>query len=113
MYRWRTDVCGRRHCCGGACGFFIGGWPHEVRANPHAAVQVPLSQAPLAPTFSRAGLDRIGDYIRTKSRTGKFPGAILLIQQHGSRSISVSACGIPLPGAADDADSFFPDLFDV
>ena len=40
-------------------------------------------QAPNAPTFSRAALDRIGDYVRNEIATGKIPGAILLIQQHG------------------------------
>ena len=40
-------------------------------------------KAPDAPTFSRAALDRIGDYIRNEIATGKIPGAILLIQQHG------------------------------
>jgi len=63
---------------------FIGGWPHEVRAESQVPPsQVPLSQAPPAPTFSRAALDRIGDYIRNEVTTGKIPGAILLIQQHG------------------------------
>jgi CubicO group peptidase (beta-lactamase class C family) len=34
-------------------------------------------------SFSAAGLDRVGDYIRNEIATGKIPGAILLIQQHG------------------------------
>src|SRR6266849_1488622 len=80
MNRWRTDVlAGRRLVAAALAIFFIGGWPHEVRAES----QVPPSQAPLAPTFSRAALDRIGDYIRNEFTTGKIPGAILLIQQHG------------------------------
>ena len=49
-----------------------------MRRIPGAVVQ-----APLAPTFSRAALDRIGDTIRNEIATGKIPGAILLIQQHG------------------------------
>src|SRR5476649_611890 len=36
-----------------------------------------------ARTFSRAKLERIGDYIRNEIATGKIPGAIMLIQQHG------------------------------
>ena len=40
-------------------------------------------KAPDAPTFSRAALDRIGDYVRNEVTTGKIPGAVLLIQQHG------------------------------
>jgi CubicO group peptidase (beta-lactamase class C family) len=34
-------------------------------------------------SLSRAGLDRIGDYIRNEIASGMIPGAILLIQQHG------------------------------
>src|SRR5467141_3032181 len=80
MNRWRTDVlAGRRLVAAALAIFFIGGWPHEVRAE----TQVPPSQAPLAPTFSRAALDRIGDYIRNEVATGKIPGAVLLLQQHG------------------------------
>src|SRR3978361_1766772 len=33
--------------------------------------------------FSRAGLERVGDYMRNEVATGKIPGAIVLIQQHG------------------------------
>jgi CubicO group peptidase (beta-lactamase class C family) len=33
--------------------------------------------------FSAAGLERVSDYIRNEVATGKIPGAILLIQQHG------------------------------
>src|SRR3954470_6823307 len=34
-------------------------------------------------SFSAEGLSRVGDYIRNEIATGKIPGAILLIQQHG------------------------------
>jgi CubicO group peptidase (beta-lactamase class C family) len=34
-------------------------------------------------SFSRAKLERVGNYIRNEIATGKIPGAILLIQQHG------------------------------
>ena len=77
-------MAGRRLVAAALAIFFIGGWPHEVRAESQVPPsQVPLSQAPLVPTFSRAALDRIGDYIRNEVATGKIPGAILLIQQHG------------------------------
>jgi CubicO group peptidase (beta-lactamase class C family) len=36
-----------------------------------------------APTFSRAALDRLGDFIRREIAADKIPGGILLIQQHG------------------------------
>jgi CubicO group peptidase (beta-lactamase class C family) len=35
------------------------------------------------PSFSPAKLERVGDYLRNEIATGKIPGAILLIQQHG------------------------------
>jgi CubicO group peptidase (beta-lactamase class C family) len=34
-------------------------------------------------TFAQAKLQRVGDYIRNEIASGKIPGAILLIQQHG------------------------------
>jgi CubicO group peptidase (beta-lactamase class C family) len=34
-------------------------------------------------SFSQAKLQRVGDYIRNEIATGKIPGAIILIQQHG------------------------------
>src|SRR6202051_2764640 len=34
-------------------------------------------------TFSADGLAKVSDYIRNEIATGKIPGAILLIQQHG------------------------------
>lgn len=41
------------------------------------------SDAPAAHNFSKEGLARVSDYIRNEIATGKIPGAILLIQQHG------------------------------
>ena len=41
------------------------------------------SRSPVSAHFSREGLARVGDYIRNEVATGKIPGAILLIQQHG------------------------------
>ena len=76
MKRWRTDgVAAALPCCGGARAF---SWPPDGRTRCAAE-----PKAPTAPTFSRAALDRIGDYIRNEITTGKIPGAILLIQQHG------------------------------
>ncbi len=40
--------------------------------------------APVAQSFSQAGLQRIGQLMRHEVATGKIPGAILLIQQHGN-----------------------------
>lgn len=80
MKRWRTDGFAQ-HCLVAAAlaAALVGGGAHEARAKSPA----PSSQTPSAPTFSRAALDRIGDYVRNEVATGKIPGAILLIQQHG------------------------------
>src|SRR6201995_5056070 len=40
-------------------------------------------QLAVARTFSAEGLSKVPDYIRNEIATGKIPGAILLIQQHG------------------------------
>jgi CubicO group peptidase (beta-lactamase class C family) len=55
-------------------GAVAAGWPNAVIA------EAPLS-APAS--FSPDKLARAGDYIRNEIATGKIPGAILLIQQHG------------------------------
>ena len=68
----------------------LGGWPHEVRAEP---------KAPDAPTFSRAALDRIGDYVRNEVTTGKIPGAVLLIQQHG-KPVYLESFGVRDPASS-------------
>jgi CubicO group peptidase (beta-lactamase class C family) len=56
-------------------------------------------------SFSAAGLDRVGDYIRKEIATGKIPGAILLIQQHGkpvySENFGVRDVATRLPMSAD------------
>jgi CubicO group peptidase (beta-lactamase class C family) len=41
------------------------------------------SPAPVSASFSTAGLERVGDYLRHEIADGKIPGAVLLIQQHG------------------------------
>jgi len=75
MNRWRTDGAAARCLAAAALAVaLVTGWAHEVCAE---------SRAPPAPTFSLAALDRIGDYIRNEVTTGKIPGAIMLIQQHG------------------------------
>jgi CubicO group peptidase (beta-lactamase class C family) len=54
--------------------FLVGSWLHEMRAE---------SQASVPGSFSRAGLERISAYLHNEIVTGKIPGAVLLIQQHG------------------------------
>jgi CubicO group peptidase (beta-lactamase class C family) len=41
------------------------------------------SPLPSAAGFSPEGLARVGDYVRNEVTTGKIPGAVVLIQQHG------------------------------
>jgi CubicO group peptidase (beta-lactamase class C family) len=72
MSPWRTRgrlrsvvVAAALVCLAGACGARAG----SPSAAPHS--------------FSAAGLARVSDYIRNEVATGKIPGAILLIQQHG------------------------------
>lgn len=80
MKRWRTDGFVQRRLVAAALAVaLVGGGAHEASAQSRA----PSSQLPPAPTFSRAALDRIGNIIRNEVVTGKIPGAILLIQQHG------------------------------
>jgi CubicO group peptidase (beta-lactamase class C family) len=74
MKRWRTEGFAESCLVAALAASLVTGWPHAVRAEP---------KAPLAPTFSRAALDRIGDAVRNEITTGKIPGAIMLIQQHG------------------------------
>ena len=65
----------RRALVAGALAIFsVAGLPHDAWAE---------SEAPVAGSFSPEGLDRIGDYIGNEIATGKIPGAIVLIQQHG------------------------------
>jgi len=76
--------------------FVIVGWPHDARAETPAAN---------ARSFSREGLDRVSDYIRNEIGSGKIPGAILLIQQHGkpvySERFGVRDVATQLPMSAD------------
>ncbi len=41
------------------------------------------SAGPAAHSFSAEGLAKVSDYVRNEVATGKIPGAILLLQQHG------------------------------
>jgi len=52
--------------------------PNDTFADP---------SPPATRSFSQAGLQRIGDYMREEIATGKIPGAILTIQQHGTTAI--------------------------
>jgi CubicO group peptidase (beta-lactamase class C family) len=76
MRRWRTDgfACCRHVATALLVGALAAGWPITGNAKSPTAV---------AFSFSPAKLARVGDYFRNEIATGKIPGAILLIQQHG------------------------------
>ena len=96
MRRWGTDSFTRRCIIAALAVFVIAGWPHDSRAE---------SPATVARSFSREGLDRVSVYIRHEIATGKIPGAILLIQQHGkpvySENFGVRDVATRLPMSAD------------
>ena len=76
MKRWRTDGSrGRRPCCAR--------WRFCCCQRLAALRRSPNPRRRSRASFSREGLERVGDYIRNEIATGKIPGAILLIQQHG------------------------------
>jgi CubicO group peptidase (beta-lactamase class C family) len=75
MKRWRIDAVTRYgQVAAVLAALAVVGSPNLTRAGEAASA---------AGSFSREGLARVGDYIRNEIATGKFPGAILLIQQHG------------------------------
>jgi CubicO group peptidase (beta-lactamase class C family) len=77
MKRWRTDGSARRFVAAGLAflvvAIAVGGWSVGRAESP----------PPVSASFSREKLARVGDYIRNEIASGKIPGAILLIQQHG------------------------------
>ena len=77
MRRWRTDGSNRWFCIAPALALLVlgiaTGRPGSGSAQPAAVSQ----------ELSRAKLDRVGDTIRQEVATGKVPGAVILIQQHG------------------------------
>src|SRR5450755_1640952 len=78
MKRWRTDVVSLRRCVVTALALLI-----AAAAFGRPGVSNAESPAPGSAGFSPEKLARVGDYIRNEIATGKIPGAILLIQQHG------------------------------
>ena len=61
-----------------ALGVMVPGSPVFVRAE-----QPSVAESSFASGFSPAKLDRVSDYMRNEVATGKIPGAVVLIQQHG------------------------------
>ena len=77
MKRWRTDGAARPSLAAALAFLLVAaaaGWPDAGDAES------PRSPAGI---FSPAKLERVGDYLRNEIATGKIPGAIILVQQHG------------------------------
>jgi CubicO group peptidase (beta-lactamase class C family) len=74
MKRWRTDGFAGRYCLALVLAALACGLSAAVRAERPSIVPS---------GFSPAKLERVSDYMRNEVATGKIPGAIVLIQQHG------------------------------
>ena len=78
MKQWRTDGLASRRSVAAVLALLVlvvaVGRPGA--GNAESPPSVPAG-------FSRAKLQRVGDYIRNEIATGKIPGAVVLIQQHG------------------------------
>src|SRR5450432_125422 len=78
MKRWRTKGFTRRSCVAAALALLAAAIAFG-RPGPSRA-EAPL---PASSSFSPGKLSRVGDYLRNEIATGKIPGAVVLIQQHG------------------------------
>src|SRR3979409_699138 len=76
MKPWRTEGFTRRCTIAAALALLS----PAIAVGPFRAGN---AQSPASSSFSPDKLRRVGDYIRNEIATGKIPGAILLIQQHG------------------------------
>jgi CubicO group peptidase (beta-lactamase class C family) len=100
MNRWRTD--GFAHRCGVAAAVAL-----LIAAGVVARSSFGNTELPVAAwsSFSPEKLARVGDYIRNEIATGKIPGAIMLIQQHGQpvyfENFGVRDVATQLPMTAD------------
>ena len=72
--RWRTVGPTRRKVAAALALLLAAIAANAGRAQPPLAV---------SPGFTREGLARVADYVRNEITSGKIPGAVLLIQQHG------------------------------
>jgi CubicO group peptidase (beta-lactamase class C family) len=71
MKPWRSNICGRRAAI---AALVLLASAFGARAG---------SEGRAARTLSPEGLAKVADYIRNEIATGKIPGAILMLQQHG------------------------------
>src|SRR5258705_2664680 len=100
MKRWRPDGLARRCSFAAALALLL----IAVIAGPPSAGYAE-QPSPVPASFSREGLQRVGDYIRNEIATGKIPGAIMLIQRHGKpvyfENFGVRDVATQLPMTAD------------
>jgi CubicO group peptidase (beta-lactamase class C family) len=100
MKRWRTDGFGRRRDVAAALALLI----VAIAVGPPSAGRAE-SPFPASSSFAPEKLTRVGDYIRNEIASGKIPGAILLIQQHGHpvyfENFGVRDVATKLPMSAD------------
>jgi CubicO group peptidase (beta-lactamase class C family) len=68
-----------------------------VLATAGGRPQAVAQSAATGPVLSRAKLDRASEFLRNEIASGKIPGAILLIQQHG-RPVYLESFGLRDPG---------------
>src|SRR5476649_779926 len=78
MKRWKTNSAARGRSVAAVLALLV---LALAVGRPDAASAESRSPAP--GSFSRQKLERVGEYIRNEIATGKIPGAIMLIQQHG------------------------------
>jgi CubicO group peptidase (beta-lactamase class C family) len=100
MRRWRTDRSLPQCSIAAALAILIG--VIAVGSPSAGCAESPVS---VSASFSRAKLERVGDYIRNEIATGKIAGAIMLIQQHGQpvyfENFGVRDVATKLPMTAD------------
>lgn len=107
MKPWRTEGVTPRRAAAATLALLTlavaGGRPDPGFAESHAA----------GPGFLRTKLERVSEFFRNEIATGKIPGAILLIQQHG-HPVYFENFGVRDPGrAADDGRYDLSIVFDV
>ncbi len=73
MRRWRTDAAARRFAAAVLLVAAVGA-ATSAHGDPQSAI---------TSGFSADGLKRVGAYFENEVATGKLPGAVVLIQQHG------------------------------
>jgi CubicO group peptidase (beta-lactamase class C family) len=87
MKRWRTDGTAALPLAAALALLLV-----AAAVGRWGAADADTAHSP-AGTFSPARLERVADYLRDEIATGKIPGAIILIQQHG-RPIFLRKLGV-------------------